>query len=247
MHYARSIFTFALFLLPLFAHAQNTLYTTPLTRIPGITDEQTLSNISTYGLAGFLNGVITFTFTAAAIASVIMIVIIGFQYVTTEKSGPNVSALREKITSVAFGVALIASMYIVFKFINPDIVDSLNILSSAADLPKVEFSAPNRTTKTNSNNGGNSGSSLGTGSGDSAGNFTNEMNGPAKITEASGLLKGFGTTFTTDSKEAVQAAAESYAKEVSAECKSFGGTMRVYYTESGINRYLAECRIASKN
>ena len=109
---------------PVLTYAQNTLYTQPLTRIPGITDEQTLSNISTFGLVGFINGIITFVFIAAGIASVIMIVAIGAQYATTEKSGSLISALKEKIKSVAVGVGLIAGMFIIFQFINPNIISS---------------------------------------------------------------------------------------------------------------------------
>ena len=130
MYFLRFI-TIPALLLPVFTYAKNTIYTQPLTRIPGITDEATLSNISTFGLAGFFNGIITFTFIGAAIASVIMIVMIGFQYATTEKSGALITVLRGKIKSVAFGAGLIASMYIIFRFINPDITDTLNIFSEA--------------------------------------------------------------------------------------------------------------------
>ncbi|OGG61567.1 hypothetical protein A3C87_02890 [Candidatus Kaiserbacteria bacterium RIFCSPHIGHO2_02_FULL_49_34] len=134
MNLSRIVTVSSLFFLPLFVHAQNSLYPQPLTRIPGITDDTTLSNISTYGLAGFFNGIITFTFTVAAIASVVMIVMIGFQYATTEKSGATVTMLRGKITSVAFGVALIASMFIIFRFINPDIIDTLEIFGASGSL-----------------------------------------------------------------------------------------------------------------
>ena len=163
MYFLRSISIVPPLLTPLFVHAQNTLYTNPLTRIPGITDAQTLSNISTYGLAGFLNGLITFLFTAAAIASVVMIVIIGFQYATTERSGPNIGFLKGKMTSVALGVAIVASMYIVFRFINPEIINTLNVFGASKNLTPVAAETFEQTPGTG---GGGSGDSGG-GSGDS--------------------------------------------------------------------------------
>lgn len=128
------------------AHAQ-IVYTNPLTNIPGVTDDATLKSISETGLVGFINGMMRFIFTAAAIASVVMIVIIGFQYVVAEKSAPNVSALRDKIKAVAAGVALIASTWIILSTVNPNIVTNLNIFApSRTTGTSTSPSSPPRTT-----------------------------------------------------------------------------------------------------
>ncbi len=106
-------------------------YKNPLTVIPGITDSATLQSISQVGLVGFINGIMRFIFIAAAIASVVMIVLIGFQYVVAEKSAPSVAALKGKITSLAWGIGLIASTWIILNTINPNIVNNINIFSTA--------------------------------------------------------------------------------------------------------------------
>ena len=227
MYFIRLISLPILALAPLFVHAQNKLYTTPLTRIPGITDAQTLSTISTYGLAGFLNGLITFIFTAAAIASVVMIVIIGFQYATTEQSGPNLSFLKGKIKSVAFGVAVIASMFIIFKFINPQIVSSLEVLSPTKDI-------------------GNAGAAEGT--------FVSEEEYKELVKQADDMQKNFplsGEVLSGNfSEEAAQASAkaraEAYQKSIDDKCSKLPCFTFVKYNSSSIiinSRYEVYCYI----
>lgn len=119
--------------LPFFAHAaaggaeqgnispSEGLSYTPLVPLPGVTEpgtDHTISNLSTYivGMFQLLIGV------AAALA-VVMIVIGGIEYMSTDAIGGK-SDGKKKIENALWGLALAISSYLILNTIDPSFLNS---------------------------------------------------------------------------------------------------------------------------
>lgn len=119
---------------------------TPLSGIPGIAEGQV-------NLLSYINALITLTITLAAIFSVVMLTLIGFQFVTGDAAGPSRKVLKDKLTAVLLGVLLIASTYIILNTINPNLVniDALRGLENTTDIgdavDEIDNSEPKGTKK----------------------------------------------------------------------------------------------------
>lgn len=110
----------AYFMVPVFeAHAQeqNEEDFLPLTSIPGVTSVES-GDVPEFG--EFVNGLFRIVIVVAAILAVIMIVIGGFQYMTTEAVGGKGEG-RERITSAVLGLLLVLISVVLLSIINPQI------------------------------------------------------------------------------------------------------------------------------
>lgn len=102
-----------------FAHAQNYQ---PLAPLPGIT-----GSYDTSSLSGYLQTVFQIGIGVAAGLAVIMIVLGGIQYMSTDAIGGKEEG-KDKITSALWGLLLALISFVILNTINPALVStSLNI------------------------------------------------------------------------------------------------------------------------
>ena len=90
----------------------------PLVGIPGI-DKNAVLDPKT-GLSTYFNGIFRIAIVVSGILAVIMIVIGGFEYITSEAMGGKKDG-RDRITSAIGGLILLLFSYILLNTINPDI------------------------------------------------------------------------------------------------------------------------------
>lgn len=107
----------------------------PITNIPYLTDERGLGAIDSGGVAGFINSIITLTFSLAGIAAVLAIVSMGFMYIFGEQSAQMRKKLREKGLSITAGLGLVFGIFIYLNIINPELLN-LDILGG---MGRIEF------------------------------------------------------------------------------------------------------------
>lgn len=103
----------------------------PLTQLPGIQDA---ANSAT--LPAFLNQLYKICVGAGAVLAVIMIMIAGFEFMTSRGSVASNQKAKERIQNAILGLVLVLSPTIVFGIINPSIL-SLDFTSSLQKLQDV--------------------------------------------------------------------------------------------------------------
>lgn len=90
----------------------------PLTQLPGLTNTATTST-----LPGFLNSLYKICIGAAAVIAVLEIMFAGVQFMTSRGSVTSNEAAKSRIQNAIFGLVLVLSPTIVFKIINPSILN----------------------------------------------------------------------------------------------------------------------------
>jgi hypothetical protein len=165
-------------LLPVISFAQNSGGYQPLAPITGVTPP----NVSTADLSGYLESLFEIGVSVAGALAVIMIVIGGIQYMSTDAIGGK-EAGKERITQAVWGLLLALVSYLILLTINPQLVQtnlSTNLTAvkanglsnTAADAPSSAVTVPtltgDQTTVTTPNGtaistGGNNTINLGTG------------------------------------------------------------------------------------
>lgn len=84
-------------------------------------------------MQGLLNALLGLTVGVAALLAIIMIVIGGFQYMTTD-SAFKMGNAKERITSAIIGLLIVLAAVLILQTINPDIV-SLDVFRNVPNTP----------------------------------------------------------------------------------------------------------------
>ncbi|MCE9585666.1 pilin [Candidatus Nomurabacteria bacterium] len=119
----------------------DTLYA-PLQQLPGV--DQTIDTADRNSFAKYFNIIINLFFGICAVLAMIMIVIGGIEYMTSELVSSKESG-KSKITQAIFGLLLALGAYTILNTINPDL---LNI--SLNGLPRAEITISPTDTSTGS-------------------------------------------------------------------------------------------------
>ena len=107
----------------------------PLTPLPGVTDNLPTYGVGSVDFTSYVGGWVKLLIGIAAVLAVIMIVIGGVQYMSTDAVSGK-SDGREKITSALWGLLLAIVCYLILNTINPNLLKfNLNLQNTTGGPP----------------------------------------------------------------------------------------------------------------
>lgn len=77
----------------------------------------------TEGIGASFNNMYSIAIGIGSVVAVVMIVIYGFKYMTSESGGGNLQKLKSRITNVVLGLLLLVGIYVILNTINPNLLD----------------------------------------------------------------------------------------------------------------------------
>jgi len=104
---------------------------TPLTTVPGLTAEGVSQEAD---LGTYISDLYNFSIAIGAALAVLMLVIAGFQYASTDNFG-NKTAGRDRMTGALLGLGLLLTSFLLLSTINSDLIDTaVNIETAESEL-----------------------------------------------------------------------------------------------------------------
>ena len=113
----------------------------------GVPDEQDTndSRFQDFDLGIWVNRIVTFIIGVIGLAAVVMIVIAGVQYMTTEAIGTKSDA-KDRVTQSLIGLVIALGIFVILNTINPELLDvnpDVEEVSFAYNMPETGFEIPN--------------------------------------------------------------------------------------------------------